>query len=388
MASANNAYIERLFQPVLQRYVQSFPAVAVTGPRQSGKSTSLCHCLGDVYRYVTFDDDRIMSFFQEDPEGFITQYNDKVIFDEAQKVPQLFSYLKRVIDQERDVMGRFIIAGSQQFSLMRELTESLAGRVGLLTLLPMQLQEIPERLWTEAVFRGGYPELVARGYQGGEDWYASYVATYLERDVRALHQVGNLAAFRRLVQLLAIQTGQVVNYSGLACDVGVSVPTVKQWLSILEASYIVALVQPYYKNRSKRAIKSPRVYFYDTGLVSYLTGIQSQELFEKGPMQGPLFENFVMIDIVKRCEHERLNAELYYYRESDTVEVDAVLDHKTYRLWLEIKSSHSFHPRMAKALFLLKQKGDKGGIIYRGESLSYKEDVFVQNYKAFLTNKE
>lgn len=384
MKSHTDSYISRVFEPVLRRYLGLFAAVAVTGPRQAGKSTSLCQCLGESYRYVTFDDDRIMTFLLEDPEGFIAQYNDKVIFDEAQKVPQLFALLKRAIDQEPGAKGRFVIAGSQQFALMRHLTESLAGRVGLLTLLPMQLKEVPDDLKKQAVFGGGYPELVMRSYANAEDWYASYIATYLERDVRALHQVGDLRSFRRLIQLLATQIGQVVNYSSLACDVGVSVPTVKQWLSVLEASYIITLVQPYYQNLGKRVIKAPKVYFYDTGLAAYFTGIQTEELFEKGPMLGPLFENFVMLDLIKQCHHQRLNAELYYLRVGTMAEVDGVLDFKTKRTWLEIKSSSTFHPRMAKHLATLKPAEDSGVLVYRGEAFPYKSDLQVQHYEAFL----
>ena len=239
-------YIPRTIEPVLHNHLSAFPVVGLTGPRQSGKSTLLHQLLGQEYQYVTFDDYRMRALFEDDPEKFMALYADRVIFDEVQKVPTLFDHIKRAVDQDRQNYGKYVLTGSSQFLLMRDISDSLAGRIGLLSLLPFDCAEVPVDLRSDSTWRGAYPELVTRAYSGADDWHAAYIDTYLTRDIRDLAQVGNLGDFRRLIQLLAANTGQLLNYSRFASDLGISVPTVKRWISLLEMSYVVFLLRPYY----------------------------------------------------------------------------------------------------------------------------------------------
>lgn len=200
-------------------------------------------------------------------------YKDKVIFDEAQKAPELFELVKIAVDKDRARSGKFVLTGSRQFSLLQKISESLAGRIGLLTLLPFQYAELPAQWQDEAIYRGSYPEIVQGAYVAANEWYSSYIETYIHKDLRDIKDIGNLRDFRRLLNLLAVNTGSMLNMSSFARDLGVSVPTIKTWISALEASYIVFLLPPYYQNFGKRIVKSPKIYFYDTGMVAYLSGI-------------------------------------------------------------------------------------------------------------------
>jgi uncharacterized protein len=381
-------YIKRILESKVLEYVKSFPAVSITGPRQSGKSTLLKHILADQYQYVTFDKDHVRNMFYEDPKRFMSNYQNRVIFDEAQKAPEIFEYIKVAIDEDRDNYGKYIITGSAQFLLLKQISESLAGRVGLLTLLPLQYQEIPPASRNESIYRGAYPEIVVNGYANSYDWYASYIDTYVERDVRGLHNIGDLRDFRRLLGLLAANTSQILNMSRYASDLGVAVSTIKRWLSVLEASYIIFLLPPYYKNYGKRIVKNPKIYFYDTGLVSHLTGINSEELFLKGPMAGAIFENYIIAEIMKKELHFKTFAELYYYRTGKGAEVDLIVDRKINKDVIEIKLNNTFNPRMIKQLKTLLEPNDKGYLLYTGEKLDYSfaENIKVCNYNEYLAD--
>jgi uncharacterized protein len=270
--------------------------------------------------------------------------------------------------------------------LLKQISESLAGRIGLLTLLPLQYQEMPKVLHQESIYRGAYPEVVVNGYTNSYDWYASYIDTYLERDVRGLHNIGELRDFRRLLGLLAADTAQILNMSRYASDLGVAVSTIKRWISVLEASYIIFLLPPYYKNYGKRITKSPKIYFYDTGLVGHLTGISSEELFLKGPMSGSIFENYLVSEVMKKETHLRTFAELYYYRTSKGAEVDLIVDRKINKDVIEIKLNNTFNPRMIGQLKTLLESNDKGYLLYTGENLDYSfaENIAVVNYSEYL----
>ena len=331
-------YIHRTLERTFNQFLGQFSSVGLTGPRQSGKSTMLKKLLAGDYEYVTFDDYDNVRTFHEDPKKFMRVHGDRVIFDEIQRVPELFNYVKIAIDEDRQRRGKFVLTGSSQFALMRNVTESLAGRIGLVRLLPFDYREIPQKLREESIYRGGYPELVLESYDNFRNWFSSYVETYLYRDVRDLSNVGELRDFRRCLQLLATRTAQLLNMSDIARDLGIAVNTVKRWISILEASYIIFLLPPFYKNYGKRITKSPKIYFYDTGLVSFLTGIKDADVFEHGPMYGPLFENYVVSEIMKREIHSKADSELFYYRTSNGVEIDLIIDHKTYPVFSTVRN--------------------------------------------------
>jgi len=314
-------------------------------------------------------------------------HSDRVIFDEVQRVPEIFSSVKLIVDNERQRYGRFILTGSSQFAFMKRVSESLAGRISLLTLLPFQFSEIPLRLREQSLYEGGYPELVTRNYRGSFDWYTSYLDTYLTRDVRDLREIGDIRDFRRFVQMLASRVAQILNMSEIAREIGISVVTVKKWISVLEASYILFLLPPFYKNLGKRIIKSPKIYFYDTGLVSYLTGIRTKELYEKGPLYGALFENYVIGEVYKKELHARSGADLFYFRESNGNEIDLIIDRKSEREFVEIKASHTYRPEMARALVQFKHPSEHGYIVYKGKGFDASPTLEVVDYRLFLEVK-
>ena len=381
-------YFYRIIESQLIEYLNIFPVVGIMGPRQAGKSTMLAHLLLDEYTYVTFDDDIIVSQFYADPKGFMAIYSDKVIFDEAQKVPEIFNYIKLAVDQDRSNTGKYIVSGSQQFSMQKNISDSLAGRIGLLTLLPLQYTEVPAALRDASQFQGGYPECVIKNYEYMRPWYSSYVSTYLERDVKQLANIGDLRTFRQLITLLASRVGQVIQYQSLATEIGVSIPTIKRWLSILEASYILFLLPPYYKNFGKRVVKNPKIYFYDVGLVSYLTGVYTEALYNNGPLAGQIFENYIITEIMKNNFNHNLDLNFYYFRDSNGLEVDLLVDHGQRLDFIEIKKSSTYVPKMLSAIKKLKSEQDQGYLLYRGQEVPEAAGLQVMNYQDFLQLSE
>jgi predicted AAA+ superfamily ATPase len=375
-------YLKRVSESKLLEYIAFFSVVALTGPRQSGKSTLLRHLLPD-YQYVNFDDLGLRSFFLDDPEAFMSTYRDKVIFDEAQLVPDLFSYIKRAVDADRESPGKFVVSGSSQFTLIERITETLAGRIGMLSLLPFQYAEMPSKLYTQAQFKGSYPELVMKEYALWHDWYGSYLDTYLNRDVRTLAYVGNLRDFQRLMQVLASRVGTVLNMSDIAKDIGIDVKTLKRWMSILEASYVIFLLPPFYENFGKRIIKSPKIYFYDTGIVSFLTGIQTEDQYRFGPLAGFLYENYVIADIMKKHFHLKTHASFYFFRTSHGDEIDLIVDKGDTRDLIEIKSSQTFKSAMIDNLRKYRQEKDIAYLLYQGKSMPH-VDVHIMNATEYL----
>lgn len=376
-------YIPRILEHKLREYLAFFSVIGLTGPRQSGKSTLLLEKLPE-YTYVTFDDYAIVNLFYDDPEKFMRIYHDKVVFDEVQKVPEIFNYIKLAVDRDRQNTGKFILTGSSQFAFLKGVSESLAGRIGLLSLLPFQYVEIPASLRDKAIYRGSYPELVDKHYQLSEDWYSAYMNTYLTKDVSALSNIGDMRDFQRLIYLLAANHAQILNMSRYASDLGVDVKTIKRWISILEASYIIFLLPAYYRNYGKRVVKSPKIYFYDTGLISYLVGIREQKQFEQGPLAGALFENYVVAEILKREIHNKTLAELFYYRTSAGLEVDLIIDRKQYLELIEIKKSETFKAQMLSAVEQIKQEKDKGYLLYSGKNRPYTDNIAVMNINSYL----
>ncbi len=332
-------YRHRVLEHRLRRFLGLFPAVGVTGPRQSGKSTLLRKALPD-FSYVSFDDPEEVHAAERDPRGFLARYPDRVILDEAQKAPELFSYLKLAIDADRERKGRFVLSGSNQFSLSRRLSESLAGRIGLLSLHPFERAEMRPKERGSQMLNGSYPELVLRDHEGAREWYSSYLATYLERDVRLANDVGKLSDFQTLVRLLAARTAQEYNASSFSRDVGVNSRTVESWVSILEASYLVFRLRPWHANVGKRLVKRPKLFFWDTGLVCHLTGIREKDALESGPLGGSALETLVVAEILKGAAHRGTDLEAFYFRESNGLEADLVLhDRENGRRWVaDVKS--------------------------------------------------
>lgn len=390
-------YLPRQIEPTLRKYCELFPVVGLTGPRQSGKSTLLKHLFTNTYRYISFDEADNIANFYDDPNGFIKKYNDLVIFDEAQKVPELFDYIKVAVDNDRRKYGKFILTGSNQFYLLKQITESLAGRIGLLSLLPFQKQEIPKKLQSQQLLFGGYPELVNRNYLGTREWYASYLQSYLEKDVRNVINVGNLRDFHKLVQLLAARTAQELNMNSLATEIGINIKTIQSWISILEASYIVFLLPCYYHNLGKRIVKRPKLYFYDTGLLCYLTGIKDMNYFETGPLCGPIFENYLVSEISKTIQHNNKDQQLYYFRSNLGLEADLIIEDRDSKqlLFTEIKYSHTARTSMVENIkkLIAKEKEHRahvgysirGLLLYSGkEQGTYFDSIDYKNWKIFL----
>lgn len=345
-------YLKRRLEKELAELARAFPAVVLSGPRQSGKSTTLKKLFAATHQYITFDDPVIRNKCVEDPKLFFDSLKGKVILDEIQYVPQILSYVKISIDENRNKKGRYIITGSQQFNLIKNLTETLAGRTAILNLYPLNcLEAYPganidiQKIFTASCLRGSFPEIFIDHKINPVDWYGAYLQTYLERDVRGLHNVGNLNEFQRFLQLLAARCSQAVNLSSLANDLGVAVNTVKNWLSILRASQIIFFMYPYYRNIGKRIIKSPKVYFIDCGLVAHLTGLRSKEHIFNGPLAGALFENFVVSETYKIISAKGGLPRLDYLRTVGGEEIDLIIEADQILHPYEIKLTKS--PRSA-----------------------------------------
>lgn len=340
-------YIHRQIETKVKQLLQSFPSLAITGPRQSGKSTLLINTLRE-YKYITLDDPLTRDRAISDPQFFLDSIGEKTIIDEIQYAPSILSYIKMKIDRNRDKKGVYIFTGSQQFTMIKDLGDSLAGRIALLDLLPFSVIEKKESVklkttldyFVHAALTGSYPELVVDTSIDVYSWYGSYLQTYLERDIRSIYHIGNLRDFHRFMQILAGRCAQVLNLSEFAKDLGVSVPTIKNWLSVLEASRIVYLLPPYYNNLGKRITKSPKIYFSDIGIVCYLTGIRDKAHLLQGPMSGALFENFCIQEAVKVFFNKGQCPRLYYLRMGNNLEIDLLIEGEAQSLIpVEIKLS-------------------------------------------------
>ncbi len=371
-----------------KRLAQGFPVLAITGPRQSGKTT-LARALFADKPYVTLEDPEEREFADSDPRGFLARFPEGAIFDEVQRCPSLFSYLQGVVDKRR-LMGEFILTGSQQFGLMSNIAQSLAGRVGLLQLLPFSLAELKEggmlpSTLDAAMFQGSYPPLYDRPVSSG-DWFPNYVSTYVERDVRQLLAVRDLSLFQRFLKMCAARSGQLINLSALAADCGISHVTAREWLTVLEASYIVYLLRPYHRNFGKRLVKMPKLYFLDTGLMAYLLGIRDTDSLATHASRGALFETLVVSEWVKREFNAGHPAELYFWRDSVGHEVDLLIPQGGRFTPVEIKSGATFSSDWTTALRKLSDLfGDAAlqpGIIFGGEGQYDREGCRVASWKA------
>ncbi len=386
-------YIRRSLEPVLKKAASEFPAVVLTGPRQSGKTTLLQHLFGASCRYVSLEPPDVRASAIEDPRSFLELYPSPVIFDEVQYAPDLLPYIKEKIDAERSKSGQYLLTGSQNLLLMERVSESLAGRAAMLRLLPLSQREaqgqpdasLPwesgqstirasklsyRELWKE-LLRGSYPELKAYPERDFNLWYASYVQTYLERDVRTLRQVGDLTQFQNFIRALAARSAQLLNLNDLARDLGIAVNTVKAWLSVLEATYQVTVLRPYFANVGKRLVKTPKIYFTDVGLLCYLAGLKDAEHAASGPMGGAIMETAVLSEIIKTLTHRGIDPQVYFWRTVAGTEVDIVAASGAKLVPIEVKLSATPHPGMASAVKTFQEDfGDKvlaGYVVHPGD---------------------
>ena len=386
-------YISRSLEPVLLKAILEFPVVVLIGPRQSGKTTLLKHLFGAQFPLVSLELPDVRLAAATDPRGFLDIYPAPVIFDEIQYSPNLLPYIKELVDAHRDRPGQFILTGSQNLLLMQQVTESMAGRAAVLKLLPLSQREMkgdPHRslawetgririeseppsstdLWQEAL-RGFYPELANNPQRDAALWQASYAQTYLERDLRNLRAIGDLSLFQTFLRALAARSTQQLNLSDLAKNVGIAVNTAKDWLSILEASFQVFILRPYYANIGKRLVKSPKVYFTDTGVLCYLVGLRDPIHAASGPMGGAIFETLVVTEIYKTITNRGQEPALYFWRTAAGSEVDLVVESEGKLIPLEIKAGATVRPDMAKEIAVFRrdfeERAKPGYVIYSGK---------------------
>lgn len=359
-------YYKRQITPVLERFATLYPIVGITGPRQSGKST-LAKTLFGHLPYVSLENLDTRTRALQDPRGFLAQYKDGAIFDEIQNTPELLSYLQEIVDAD-DRKGRYVITGSQNFALGATIAQSLAGRIGMTTLLPLSMAELGDYDHTlSSIFRGGYPRLHATNMTP-LDFYPSYIQTYVEHDVRQLQNIENLGTFQTFLRLCAGRVGQVVNFSSLAQDCGISHTTARQWLTIAQASYIIFFLEPYHQNFSKRLIKMPKLYFYDTGLACSLLGLEKESQLETHYLKGALYENLVITEILKGRLNRGLPGNLYFWRDHTGHEVDLIAEWGGVLRAIEIKAGHTLQNDFLKnVLYFCKLSQQAHGyLIYEG----------------------
>ena len=389
MQGYNEVMKKRTLEKTIRKADRTFPSVVITGPRQSGKTTLLKGIFSKSHDFVTLEDPDVRIRAKDDPRGFLAHHAPPVILDEVQYVPELLSYIKTAIDEDRSP-GQWLLTGSQNFSLMQNVSQSLAGRTAVLSLLPFSYGERIDRGdkllsvkdWltflkrknvakrpngkhsvdiSTLILRGNYPEIASNARVDRMLWCASYISTYLERDVRNLAHIGDLTQFEIFLKLCAMRTGQLLNLSSMARDIGISVTTAKKWLSILEAGYIIHLLYPYYKNIGKRLVKTPKLYFCDTALATYFLGLHEKGTLLNSPHFGSLFETYIINDVLKRFLHFGDLPSMYYLRTRDDLEIDLIIELGGKIHLFEIKSTMTVTPKHITSL--KKMKDELGDLV-------------------------
>jgi len=403
----------RVLEKTVLKAIKTFPAIVVTGPRQSGKTTLFKMLFSKTHTLISLENPDVRIRAKEDPIGFLNQYRPPLIIDEIQYVPELLSYIKTRIDENRKP-GQWLFTGSQNFTLMHSITQSLAGRIAILFLLPFSLSERVDNArnaqdistWikrlnlankfdrkislSEVMMRGFFPEIATHKKVDRKLWCSSYITTYLERDIRNLSNIGDLSQFERFLIACAIRTGQILNISEVARDIGISVPTAKRWLSLLETAHQLFLLYPYYRNIGKRIVKSPKLYFGDTALCSYLLGFHDADTLLNSSHFGNLFETMIINDFLKKFLHFGDRASMYYLRSRDGLEVDLVIEIGGFLHLFEIKSSMTITSKHVTSLKRL--ANDLGSRVKTAAVISCSEDNFIvkdnianYNWKNILT---
>lgn len=378
--------IERTLKHELFTQLTEYPIVTVLGPRQAGKTTLVKSTLSN-YTYVNLEDPVIRRFAIEDPKAFLQRYKRRVIFDEIQRAPELLSYLQVIVD-EIDEAGQFVLTGSHQLQLREAITQSLAGRTSVLHLLPLSIEEllaagIQFENVADCLFKGALPRIYAKNLRP-HTAYANYYQTYVERDVRQLIQLKDATLFEKFMKLLAGRVGQLINYQSLANDVGVDAKTIRHWISILESSYIVFPLPPYFENFDKRALKSPKYYFTDTGLLCYLLDINNESQVSRDPLIGALFENLVVLEALKSRHNRGLKPNLYFFRDAQGNEIDLLFATGADYTGIEIKSASTWSSSFKKTLLRFSKTTAylaRAYVVYAGAPMIFSDGVQAINYR-------
>lgn len=361
--------ITRSLTEKLISLAEKFQVVTLTGPRQSGKTTLVKNTFSTL-PYVSLEEPDVRQIALEDPRGFLSNYPNGAILDEIQNTPDLFSYIQRIVDENRQV--QFILTGSSNFLLMEKISQTLAGRTAVLHLLPFSLNELNSLVgsYEELIFKGQYPRIYDRGI-APTDFYPSYIQTYVEKDVRLMKNIGDINAFIQFTRLCAGRIGQLLSYTGLASDAGISPNTARSWLSILESSYILYLLQPYHRNFNKRLVKSPKLYFFDTGVACSLLGIREADQVQLHYLKGALFENLILNEFIKRNFNRGENRQPYFWQESHGKEIDCLLVDGDRATPIEMKSGKTMSTSYFDNLKYWRSLGegteDQGFVVYGGD---------------------
>ena len=382
--------IKRNITKELHLLLQEYPIVTVLGPRQAGKTTLVQHELPD-YAYVSLEDPDERMLAAEDPRAFLRRYPDNTIFDEVQRVPTLLSYLQVIVDNEQK-NGRFVLTGSHQLELRAAVAQSLAGRTGLLHLMPLSIEELRQAGLTfdgfeDYVVHGFLPRVHSQNQRPFRA-YANYYQTYIERDVRQLIELKDVSLFEKFIKLLAGRVGQLMDYQALSNAVGVSAKTIKQWLSVLEASYVVVKLPPYFENFGKRVVKSPKYFFTDVGLLAYLLGLETPSQVLRDPLLGSIFENLVVIEVLKQRYNSGYDANLYFFRDSNGSEIDLLCKTSNGLVGIEIKAASTWHGKFAKQLVRFAAHShplNQSLVVYNGVALELSNGVNAISYDKLAT---
>jgi len=377
--------IKRELSNKLIYYASIYPVVSITGPRQSGKTTLVKQTFSD-YEYITLEDIDTRNIAINDPKTILETKAKGLVIDEIQRVPELFSYIQGIVDKTNKA-GQFIITGSQNFLLMENISQTLAGRIAILKLLPFSIEELKNTdkfsgNFTNAIYNGAYPRIYDKNILA-KDFYPFYIQTYVERDVKLIKNINNHNAFINFIKICAGRTGQLLNISELANTCGITQITAKSWLSILEASYIIYFLQPYHKNYNKRIVKMPKLYFYDTGLASSILGIKSEKQLITHFLYGALFENFIINEFYKFLYNNSIDLNLYFWRNKNAKEIDLIIDNNNEVIPIEIKAGKTFNYDFLKNLNYWKKisNNDNSFVIYGGDKTYKTKDTNIISWK-------
>ncbi|OGC07893.1 AAA family ATPase [candidate division WOR-1 bacterium RIFCSPLOWO2_12_FULL_45_9] len=383
--------IKRHLSRKIKEAAKKYPVISLVGPRQSGKTT-LAKMTFPRQPYVSLEKPSELAFALEDPEGFLARYPRGAVIDEAQKAPELFSYIQAIVD-EKQTAGRYVLTGSQNFNFLQRVTESLAGRTSIQKLLPFSLGELLSSPWNPTslaatMFTGGYPRIYDKGIRP-TDWLGNYVLTYLERDVRSIIKVGDLSVFQRFLKMCAFRSGKLLNLSALANDCGITHNTARAWLSVLEASFIVFTLTPHFKNFNKRLVKTPKLFFYDTGLLCYLLGIEDEKGLMMRPEAGAIFGTFIISELLKNRANRGEQANLYFWQDKLGREVDCLIDKGKELVPVEIKTGRTISQEYFKNLNywcdLAKCERKKSFVVYAGEQSQKRSQGTVLGWRDIVS---